>query len=185
MRWVVAVGAGVIALAVTGGLLWYATGGKPAAKSGGVAVERVSSTGVTAKGTVEPITTQSLSFAVSGTVTAVNVKPGDAVTVGEVLARIDQADAKQAVADATSALADAQAALDAAWASASASPSATTCTSSGTGGSSGHTSSASPSPSARASSSPSASNASATSTASTTQVSTALAGNTTVTRRRR
>jgi HlyD family secretion protein len=45
------------------------------------------------------------------------------VVAGQVLARIDKADAQQAVADAQASLDDAQAVLDAAWASASASPS--------------------------------------------------------------
>ncbi|WP_051366604.1 efflux RND transporter periplasmic adaptor subunit [Hamadaea tsunoensis] len=166
MRWIVAVAAGVVALAVAGGLLWYAESGTPQTKPAAQTVQRVAATGVTAKGTVQPVTTQSLSFSVSGTVTAVTVKPGDMVTTGQVLARIDQADAKLAVADAQSALDDAQAALDDAWASASASPSAQTCNQGGgstgggsTGGSTGggsstgsgstgHSSSASPAPSA-------------------------------------
>lgn len=113
-------GLAVVGTLAAGGTVWLLSGGEPATEAAARTVERVSSEGVTAKGTVEPVATQSLSFSLSGTVTAVSVKPGDPVVVGQLLARIDQADAKQAVADAQAALDDAQAALDAALASASA-----------------------------------------------------------------
>jgi HlyD family secretion protein len=128
-------GLAVVGTLAAGGTVWLLSSGKPVTPAAARTVERVSSEGVTAKGTVEPISTQSLSFSTSGTVTAVSVKPGDQVVVGQVLARIDQADAQQAVADARSALDDAEAVLEAAYASASAaaspspSPSCTTASS--------------------------------------------------------
>ena len=44
---------------------------------------------VASSGTIEPATQANLNFAVSGTVTAVNVKAGQTVTAGEVLATVD------------------------------------------------------------------------------------------------
>jgi multidrug resistance efflux pump len=129
VRWMVA-GLAAVGVLAAGGTVWLLAGGKPAAPAAARTVERVSSDSVTAKGTVEPIATQSLSFSVSGTVTAVTVQPGDMVVAGQVLARIDPADARQDVADAQVSVDDAQAVLDAAWASASASPSpAASCSS--------------------------------------------------------
>jgi len=116
-------GLAVAGTLAAGGTVWLLSGGEAATPAAARTVERVSSEGVTAKGTVEPVSTQSLSFALSGTVTAVTVKPGDMVVTGQVLARIDPADAQQAVADAQAALDDAEAALDAAEAAASPSPS--------------------------------------------------------------
>jgi HlyD family secretion protein len=87
-----------------------------------------------------------LSFSTAGTVTVLNVNAGDAVTAGQVLARIDPADAQSAVDDAQTnvtnaeqSLADAKAAASAA---ASPTPSATnghgsSQPSGGTGGGSG------------------------------------------------
>ena len=44
---------------------------------------------VTSSGTIEPASQASLNFAVSGTVTAVDVKAGQTVTAGQVLATVD------------------------------------------------------------------------------------------------
>ncbi|HEY6472394.1 MAG TPA: biotin/lipoyl-binding protein [Acidimicrobiales bacterium] len=44
---------------------------------------------VTSSGTIEPASSASLNFAVSGTITAVNVKAGQTVTAGQVLATVD------------------------------------------------------------------------------------------------
>ncbi|MEV6968057.1 HlyD family efflux transporter periplasmic adaptor subunit [Hamadaea sp. NPDC051192] len=149
MRWIVAGVAAVAAIGVTGTIML--TGGStPTPTASDQKVERASSGEVTAKGTVQPITTQNLSFSVSGTVSSVSVKAGDTVTKGQELARIDQSEAKEAVATAEDELADAKASLTAVQASASASPSACATTStarpstsggSGTTGSSGTSSS--------------------------------------------
>ncbi|NUR72242.1 MAG: HlyD family efflux transporter periplasmic adaptor subunit [Hamadaea sp.] len=148
MRWIVAGVAAVVAIGVTGTIM-LTSGSTPTPTAGDQTVERASSGEVTAKGTVQPITTQNLSFSVSGTVSSVSVKAGDSVTKGQELARIDQADAKEAVATAEDELADAKAALSAVQASASASPSACATSSaarpstSGTSGSASYSSSSS------------------------------------------
>ena len=66
---------------------------------------------VSAVGTVAAAQTDNLSFTSPGTVTAVNVKAGDTVTAGEVLATIDSASLQSAVTAAQSTLASAQARL--------------------------------------------------------------------------
>jgi multidrug efflux pump subunit AcrA (membrane-fusion protein) len=66
---------------------------------------------VSAEGTVEAAQTDDLSFSAAGTVNAVNVKAGDAVTAGEVLATIDSAQLQSSVSAAQSTLASAQAKL--------------------------------------------------------------------------
>src|SRR6266545_6236877 len=55
---------------------------------------------VSASGTLQPATTQNLSFTTSGQVTAVNVKAGQQVTQGTVLATIDSAALQRQVAQA-------------------------------------------------------------------------------------
>ena len=69
------------------------------------------STTVSAEGTVAAAQTDDLSFTSSGTVTAVNVKAGDTVTAGQVLATIDSAELQSAVTSAESNLASAKATL--------------------------------------------------------------------------
>jgi multidrug efflux pump subunit AcrA (membrane-fusion protein) len=64
---------------------------------------------VAADGTVAAAETEDLSFGASGTVTAVDVQAGDAVTAGQVLARIDSVQLKADVAKAEASLADAKA----------------------------------------------------------------------------
>jgi multidrug efflux pump subunit AcrA (membrane-fusion protein) len=66
---------------------------------------------VSAEGTVAAAQTDDLSFSSAGTVTAVNVKAGDAVKAGQVLATIDSAELASAVASAQADVADAQAKL--------------------------------------------------------------------------
>jgi HlyD family secretion protein len=75
---------------------------------------------VTAKGTVAPVASRTLSFAISGTVSEVKVKAGDLVTAGQLLARLDSTDAQAAVTDAEESLSSAQDALDEAEAAATA-----------------------------------------------------------------
>lgn len=69
------------------------------------------STTVSAEGTVAAAETDDLSFASSGTVTAVNVSAGDTVTAGEVLATIDSAELASGVTSAESDVAEAEAKL--------------------------------------------------------------------------
>jgi multidrug resistance efflux pump len=167
-------GLAVAGTLAAGGTVWLLSGSEPATPVSARTVERVSSEGVTAKGTVQPVSTQTLSFSLSGTVTAVSVKPGDMVVVGQTLARIDQADAQQAVADAQSALDDAEAALDAAIASASAAASPTpSCTKQSAPAPRASASASQPSPAASSSSSPVRAEA-----VSTTQCSTGGSGST-------
>ncbi|MEV4623096.1 efflux RND transporter periplasmic adaptor subunit [Asanoa sp. NPDC049573] len=66
-------------------------------------------TAVATTGSLEPAQTRTLSFATGGTVTAVNVRAGDQVKTGQVLAEIDATDAQERVDDARQAL---DAALD-------------------------------------------------------------------------
>ncbi|MBG0562297.1 efflux RND transporter periplasmic adaptor subunit [Actinoplanes aureus] len=68
-------------------------------------------TEVATTGTLQAAQTRSLSFAVSGTVETVKVRPGTTVTAGQKLAAIDDADAAEAVEDAEAALDDALEAL--------------------------------------------------------------------------
>ena len=78
---------------------------------------------VTASGTVERAGVVDLAFISGGTITAVNVEPGDAVSVGTVLAAVDDTTALQQLASAESTLAQAvqsTASTDASIASASA-----------------------------------------------------------------
>src|SRR5262249_22429815 len=67
---------------------------------------------VSAEGTVAAAQSDDLKFGASGTVTAVNVKAGDDVQAGQVLATIDSAQLQANVASAQSAAARAQAQLD-------------------------------------------------------------------------
>jgi len=69
------------------------------------------SNAVSAEGTVAAAQTDDLSFSSSGTVTAVNVKAGDSVTAGQVLATIDSSQLQAAVSSAQATVASAQAKL--------------------------------------------------------------------------
>ena len=106
-RWPI-LGAAVILVAAAIALPLWLTSGSPSA--GGLSITTVTvpvTTGtiqqtVTSSGTIEPATQANLNFAVSGAVTAVNVKAGQTVTAGQVLASVDttalnqQLDAAQA-----------------------------------------------------------------------------------------
>ncbi len=69
---------------------------------------------VVASGKVQPVSTRSLAFTTSGTLTSVAVKAGDSVAAGQTLATIDPADAQSALDDAEQAVDEAEATLDAA-----------------------------------------------------------------------
>lgn len=73
---------------------------------------------VAAAGTIQSAQTRGLSFSMAGTVTELNVKAGDTVTAGQVLARIDPGDAQDSVDSAQSRVEDAQDAVDRAVAAA-------------------------------------------------------------------
>src|SRR5262245_6180779 len=95
----------VAVLAVGGWWLWFRPGdGNAAAAAPNEQVVEVTQAPmartVSAEGTVEAAQTDDLSFTSAGTVTAVNVKAGQVVHTGEVLATIDSAELQAAVAEA-------------------------------------------------------------------------------------
>ncbi len=96
----------------------YAMAGLQPSAAAGPSLARVSrgtvTVDVSAAGTVVAALTRGLSFSVSGTLTAVNVKPGDQVTAGQVLARIDDSAAQASVSAAQSQVDTANASLTAA-----------------------------------------------------------------------
>ncbi|HEX5203279.1 HlyD family efflux transporter periplasmic adaptor subunit [Paractinoplanes rhizophilus] len=77
-----------------------------------VAVDRGAvTTQVATTGTVQPAQTRSLSFAVKGTVRSISVRAGTTVGPGQVLAKVDDTAAAEAVSDARDSLNDAEDAL--------------------------------------------------------------------------
>ncbi|WP_232323530.1 efflux RND transporter periplasmic adaptor subunit [Catenuloplanes japonicus] len=111
----VAVGVAAAAVVVAGASTAYALTARDeesTARTSLVAVETGDVTlAVAATGTLAPAQTRSLSFGTSSTVTAVNVRTGDVVKAGDVLAEVDKADAQEKVDKATEELASAQEAL--------------------------------------------------------------------------
>jgi multidrug efflux pump subunit AcrA (membrane-fusion protein) len=86
---------------------------------------------VSASGTAQAQASRSLGFTSTGTITELNVKAGDVVAVGTVLARIDDSNAQDAVDQASDSVSSAEDALDKAQEAhdaALATPSATTTT---------------------------------------------------------
>lgn len=109
----VVVGIAFVCLVITG-MVWSSLGGSGSASTAVTStVETVTrgsmSETVSADGTVEAAKTDDLSFGSSGKVTAVNVKAGDTVKAGQVLATIDPTDLESSVAAAESTVADAAA----------------------------------------------------------------------------
>ncbi|GLY06757.1 HlyD family efflux transporter periplasmic adaptor subunit [Actinoplanes sp. NBRC 101535] len=106
------IGVVIVALgAVAGGITWALADEETAAPATVViaAVDRGEVTlDVATTGTVQPATTRNLTFAVSGTVDAVDVRPGNTVDKGDTLAAIEDTDAVTAVSDAEEKLADAR-----------------------------------------------------------------------------
>jgi multidrug efflux pump subunit AcrA (membrane-fusion protein) len=92
-RWLVA-GTVVVLIAAAVGLTVWLTSGSPTPT--GLSITTVTGTATTgtiqqtvaSSGTLEPASQANLNFAVSGTVTAVNVKSGQTVTAGQVLATV-------------------------------------------------------------------------------------------------
>lgn len=88
-------------------------GKEPAPQVRTVEVQRGTvKTAVTGTGTVEPVSQQNLSFGQEGQLAEVNVKVGDRVKAGQVLARIDPSDLRSTVQEATGGLQQAQATLN-------------------------------------------------------------------------
>ena len=106
---VAVVGAGGLAYAAIGSSGGSST--KTATRLVSATVGTVSQT-VSATGTVQPATSLDLNFANGGVLTAVNVKAGDKVRIGQVLATIDPAQAQVALETANANLAAAQQKLD-------------------------------------------------------------------------
>ncbi|MFG1994752.1 efflux RND transporter periplasmic adaptor subunit [Actinoplanes sp. NPDC048988] len=109
-RWI-GVAAAVVVLALTGYGVVRALSADaeqtPKAAATVAADRGAVTTEVATTGTVQPAQTRSLSFAVSGTVESVPVRAGTTVTAGQVLAKVDDTDAAEAVSDARDALDDA------------------------------------------------------------------------------
>src|SRR2546423_5173921 len=95
---VVVVAVVALALAVTAGYALRRGGApKPVASSTAQVVRGTVTVTASAAGTVSMVQTRGLSFATTGMVTELDVKVGDQVTAGQVLARIDATDAQSAV----------------------------------------------------------------------------------------
>jgi membrane fusion protein, macrolide-specific efflux system len=93
-RWPLAGAAVVIIAAAIALPLWLTSGSSPAAGLSVTTVTVPVTTGtiqqtISSSGTLEPANQASLNFAVSGTVTNVDVKAGQTVTAGQVLATVD------------------------------------------------------------------------------------------------
>ena len=114
----------VVVLAAAGGLAYWLTSGS-STPTGLVVTTTVVpvTTGtiqqtVTSSGTIQPASQANLNFAVAGTVTAVNVKAGQTVTSGQMLATVDTTALSEQVSAAEAQLASANARLAADQASA-------------------------------------------------------------------
>src|SRR5690242_13960212 len=116
--------AGVVALAAIGVATFaYANRTAPAPVANTVRVQRgaVELTS-SAAGTVQATGTRGLSFSTGGTVTEVDVKPGDSVTAGQVLAKMDPSSVQDEVNTAQSSVDSAADALTRAQQTASPTP---------------------------------------------------------------
>ncbi len=104
--------AGVAIALVASGVVACTTSNTPPQPRTAV-VQRTSITsGVSATGSLASATEQNLGFVKGGQLTAVNVKVGDTVTPGEILATVDPFSARQTLAQAQSQLDSERAALD-------------------------------------------------------------------------
>jgi multidrug efflux pump subunit AcrA (membrane-fusion protein) len=161
LAWWLAGGTAVVLAVATTVVLYSSANKKPAVAATIVKVQRGTvTTTVSAAGTAQPLQSRGLNFSMSGTITELDVKPGDTVTVGQVLARIDATTAQSAVDAAQTQVTNAQDAVTRA-------ESTTTSTASTCQAAAAYRIDASPSASASASASPSASaSASASATSS-------------------
>jgi multidrug efflux pump subunit AcrA (membrane-fusion protein) len=111
--WWIAAGAVVVVAAVIVALVLSRDGKHVTAAPSTSKVTRGSVTStVSAAGTVQSQQSRTLSFSQNGTLTEVDVKPGDTVNPGQVLARIDATTAQSAVDSAQQAVDSAQDAVD-------------------------------------------------------------------------
>ncbi len=116
---VVAIVVAVLVLAGAGTGIWWFTGRDKAsaASTSGATTTAVAASlttmekSVSATGTLTPTVQQAVSFAVSGTVTAISVKVGDTVKVGQTLATVDTLQLNADLLAAKASLATAQATL--------------------------------------------------------------------------
>jgi HlyD family secretion protein len=151
--WFISIGVVVLAAAaLTTVLLTGQDKATPKTAASTVSVVKRGTVAVTASaaGTIQAAATRGLSFSMTGTVTELDVKAGDTVTAGQVLAKIDNTDAQTAVDTAQTQVNSAQDALTKAESTASATP---TTASGGSCQLAGYTSS-SPSPSSTPTTSP-------------------------------
>jgi len=111
-----AIAGAVVVIGVGAWWLFFRDGGSTSSaltltKSVSSVIRGPMDTTVSADGTVAAAQTDNLNFSAAGQVTAVNVKAGDKVTAGQVLATLDSASLQASVATAESQLASAQASL--------------------------------------------------------------------------
>lgn len=111
------VAAPVALVVIAGGWLLVTNGGGASSSAATTTTQLVAATKgpigntVSAEGTIAALQTANLSFPSSGTVTAVNVKAGDTVTAGQVLATLDSSQLAASLSSAQANLASAQAKL--------------------------------------------------------------------------
>ncbi len=122
---------GMVAMVLAIVAVTWARSSKPVAASPTMATVQRGTVVVTAtaSGTVTPVRSRGLSFSMSGVVTELDVKAGDSVTAGQVLARIDDTDARNALDTAQTGLNNAQDSLGRAQQTATPTP---TCPGTGT-----------------------------------------------------
>ena len=99
-RWLRWLAVPVVIVVIAGAFIWVMN---PFASTAARLVTAQATTGtvvssVSLSGTVASSTVEELDFGTSGTVTAVNVAPGDTVTAGEVLATIDDSSLRGQIA---------------------------------------------------------------------------------------
>ncbi|MDQ1419678.1 MAG: hypothetical protein QOJ52_1640 [Acidimicrobiaceae bacterium] len=90
--------------------IYSSASAKPATRTATVQMGTVQAT-VTATGNVTPVAALAVNFQASGMVTEVDVKPGDQVKAGQVLAKVDDTQTQAALSSASAALTSAQANL--------------------------------------------------------------------------
>jgi HlyD family secretion protein len=103
-------GSVAVALVASGVVACATTNAPPTPRTAPVELTSITS-GVAATGALTPLTEQNIGFTTGGQLTAVNVKVGDRVTAGQILAQIDPFSAQQALNQAQAQLNGQQAGL--------------------------------------------------------------------------